>query len=342
MSFSTYLVRRLMHSILVLFGISILVFLIARVLPGDPARVALGPRAPEETVQRWREWMHLDEPLHVQYYYWLANAIHGDLGISLYSRQNVAIDIKTYFPATAELALFAGLIMTVFGVLFGAISARYSNTWVDNIVRIGSYVGVVTPAFIFGILFLLLFGLVLKILPTTGRLGYSTAAPPIITGMVTIDSLITVNFAAFLDALKHLLMPATALALGPMAQEARITRASMSDNLKKDYMLLVSAQGIPERLINFKYLLKPSLIPTVSILGLDFAALLGNAFLVELIFGWPGLSRYGIQTMLLSDLNAITGVVMVLGIVFTTVNILVDIVVAYLDPRIRLTGERLQ
>jgi peptide/nickel transport system permease protein len=166
------------------------------------------------------------------------------------------------------------------------------------------------------------------------------AKPPVITGMIVFDGLITGHFAAVGDALRHLIMPGVALALGGMSQEARITRSAMSDNLKKDYIAAERAQGIPERVINLRYLLKPSLIPTVSILGLDFAALLANAFVVETIFSWPGMSRYGIGAMLSKDLNAIIAVIMVMGVVFIIVNIIVDIVVGLLDPRIRLGAER--
>lgn len=338
MALPAYVVRRLVYSLFILLGLTMFVFVISRVMPNDPARVALGPQAPEKVVQRYREWMHLNEPIPAQYYYWLKNVLSGNLGESIYTRRNVLLDIQDFLPATMELALFSALIMTLFGILLGALSARYANTWVDNLVRMGSYAGVVTPAFIFGIFFLLLFGYVLRILPTMGRLSAGVTDPPVITGMITTDSLITGNFAAFFDALKHLLMPATAMALGGVAQEARITRSSMSDNMLKDYIAVARAQGIPERAITLKYLLKPSLIPTVSILGLDFAALIRNAFLVEIVFGWPGLSRYAIKAMTLTDLNAITGVVLVLGVVFTTVNIIVDVVVAYLDPRIRLGG----
>ncbi len=335
-----FLAKRLVFSVFVLLGLSILIFLISRVLPGDPVRMALGPRAPEWAVQQLREQMHLDEPLPVQYYYWLSGALRGDLGQSLFTRRAVIDDIKEFLPATMELALFAGVIMAVFGILFGAIAGRYSNTWIDNVVRIFSYIGVVTPSFVFAILFLLLFGYLLGWFPTAGRLSPWIQRPPVITGMVTVDSLITGNWAALGDALWHMVLPAVALALGGMAQEARITRATISDNLKKDYIASAKGFGVPERLVMLKYLLKPSLIPTVSILGLDFASLLGNAFLVELIFNWPGFSRYGINAMLRKDLNAIAAVVMVLGVVFVTVNILVDLVVAWLDPRIRLGAER--
>jgi len=340
MRFGIFLLKRLLHSVFVLLGLSILIFIIARVMPGDPARAALGPRAPEWAVERVRESMYLDKPLYAQYYYWLRDALHGDFGESLVTRRDVSTDIKEFLPATMELALFSGVIMAVFGILLGAISARYSNTWIDNVVRIGSYAGVVTPSFVFAVLFLLIFGYVLHILPSIGRLSPGVARPPVITGLITIDGLFTGHFAAVGDTILHLIMPGVALALGGMSQEARITRSSMSDNLRKDYIASERAQGIPERVINLKYLLKPSLIPTVSILGLDFAALLANAFIVELIFNWPGISRYGINAILSKDLNAVIAVIMVMGIVFILVNIIVDLIVAFLDPRIRLGAER--
>jgi len=336
MGFGSFLVRRLLHSIVILIGLSMLIFVISRIMPGDPARLALGARAPEEVVQQWRDWMHLDDPIHVQYYYWIRGALHGQLGQSLWTRRDVSIDIRTFLPATMELVLFSGLIMAVFGILLGALSARYSNTWVDNAVRLGTYFGVATPAFVVAIFLLLLFAYLLRILPSMGRLDPSIVKPPLRTGLLVVDSILAGNGTALLDSLKHLILPAVALALGGMAQEARITRSSMSDNLLKDYIAVERSQRIPPRVINLKYLLKPSLIPTVSILGLDFAAMLSNAFLVELIFGWPGLSRYGVEAMVRKDINAVTGVILVMGVLFITVNIIVDIVVGYLDPRIRL------
>lgn len=340
MSLPAYVVRRLAQSLLILLGLSMLIFLVARIMPGDPARVALGAHAPEETVQRYREWMHYDKPLPVQYYYWLGSLIQGTLGESLITRRNVALDLKAFFPATLELVLFSGLITTVFGILLGAFAARFLNTWIDNVLRVTAYVGVVTPPFIFAILLLLFFGYLLRILPTMGRFSAAVAQPPVVTGMMTIDSLIAGDLRGFFDALKHLLMPALALALGPMSQQARITRASMSDNSRKEYISVARGQGLPERLISTKYLLKPSLIGSVSILGLEFGATLGNAFPVELIFSWPGLSRYGVEAMLHKDLNAITAVVLVIGLVFIVANIVVDLVVVYLDPRIRLEKEK--
>lgn len=335
-----FLAKRLVFSVFVLVGLSILIFTIARVMPGNPARMALGARAPEWAVERLREEMHLNEPLYVQYYYWAKGALHGNFGMSLITRRSVANDIKEFFPASLELALYAGIFMGIIGITLGTISGWYANTWVDNLVRIISYMGIITPSFVFAIFFVLIFSYVLEILPTIGRLTPGVVPPPSITGIITFDALITGRFDVFFDALKHLLLPAISLAMGPLSQEARITRASLVDNVQKDYIASARSCGIPERTIMFKYLLKPSLIPTITIYGLDFASILGNAFLVELIFSWPGISRYGMNAMLQKDLNAIAAVVLVLGLVFIIANIVVDLTVGYLDPRIGLGTER--
>ncbi|MBC8264774.1 MAG: ABC transporter permease [Anaerolineales bacterium] len=336
----TFIIRRLVHSIFVLLGLSVVIFIISRIMPGDPARMAVGARAPQWVVDNLREQMHLEDPLYAQYFYWLRDALRGDFGISLVTRRPVADDIKEVFPATLELTLFAGVIMGGAGIALGTLSARHKDKWIDNVLRVISYLGVVTPSFVFAILFLLLFGMGLNWMPTMGRISADISRPPSITGLITIDSLLAGNPRAFLDALWHLVLPGLALAMGGLAQEARITRSTMSDNLTKDYIASARSLGIPERVVMRRFLLKPSLIPTVSILGLDFAGTMSNAFLVELIFNWPGMSRYGINGMLRKDLNAIAAVIMVLGVVFIIVNIIVDLVVAQLDPRIRLAPGR--
>ncbi|MCG8352517.1 MAG: ABC transporter permease [Chloroflexales bacterium] len=333
----TFIAKRVIHSLFVLLGLSIVIFIISRIIPGDPARIAAGARAPDWVVDNLREQMHLNDPLLVQYGYWLTDALRGDFGLSLVTRRNVASDIVEFFPATFELALYSGLMMAVLGISLGAVSARHKDSWIDNAVRVISYLGVVTPPFVLAIIFLLIFGFVLNWLPTIGRLSEGIAAPPTLTGLYTIDALLTGNLGLFWDALRHLLLPSLALAMGSMAQQARITRSAMSDNLTKDYIAAGRALGVPERVMMNKFLLKPSLIPTISILGLDFAATMSNAFLVELIFNWPGISRYGINAMLRKDLNAIAAVILVLGVVFIIANVVVDMTVARLDPRIRLS-----
>ena len=335
-----FLFRRIIYSIFVLLGLSIVIFIIARIMPGDPARVALGARAPQWVVDRLREHMHLNDSLVVQYGYWLRDAIHGNFGLSLVTQRPVTTDILEFFPASLELVLFAGLLSAVGGIGLGIVSARHKDTWIDNVVRLFSYAGIVTPSFVFAIFFVLIFGWMLNWLPIIGRVSEQVAMPPTITGLVTVDALLAGQFQTFFDAWKHLLLPALALAMGSIAQEARITRSSMADNLSKDYIASARALGVSERDIMNRFLLKPSLIPTVSILGLDIAATFSIAFLVELIFNWPGLARYGMQAMLHKDLNAISAVILVLGAIFITVNIIVDIIVVWLDPRIRLGGER--
>jgi peptide/nickel transport system permease protein len=340
MKIGSFLLRRLLFSIIVLLGLSILIFVIARVIPGDPARMSLGPSAPEETVQRLRQEMYLDKPLPEQYVFWMKGVLTGDFGRSLVSKRAVSADIIEYFPATMELALFAGLLMVVFSIILGTLAAQFRDTLVDGIIRVLSYFGVAIPSFVAAILFMLLFGYVWPVLPAIGRLSSGITPPATITGLLTLDSLIQGNFAAFWNAFLHLILPAVALSLGGLFQEARIARSAMIDNMHKDFLASERGFGIPERVIMFKYLLKPSLIPSVSVMGLDFAALLGNAFLVELIFGWPGISRYGVNAMLNKDLNAISAVILIFGTVFVVVNIIVDLIIAFLDPRMRLSMVR--
>jgi len=339
MRLGPFILRRLAISIFVLFGLSILIFLIARVIPGDPARMALGPRTPVDVVEKLRQKMHLDKSLPQQYGFWLRDIItRGDLGDSLLTRRPVKQDIREFFPATLELVGLTAIFIVVFGISLGVISARYANTWVDKVVRLFSYLGIVTPAFAWAVILMLLFCFVWYLFPSYGRLTEGVIPPVTITGMYTIDSLLNGRLDLFWDAFVHLILPAIALALPPMSQAARLTRSSMADNQNKDYIASMIAYGVPSRIVSRKYLLKPSLISPLTVMGLDIAATFGYAFMVEQIFAFPGLARYGIQVMLNKDVNAIVGVVMVLGVVFIILNLTIDILVSYLDPRIRLLG----
>lgn len=302
MQLRSYIFKRLLLSIFVLVGLSVVIFVISRVVPGDPARIALGPRAPQFAVDALRQEMHLDKPLVTQYVYWVKGVAVWDLGESLTTRRPVTEDVKEFLPATLELALVSAFLVVTLSIFFGTLAARYRDKWIDTLVP--------------------------QVLP-----------PPTITGLVTVDSLLSGNLTAFWDALKHLIVPAFALAMGPMFQEARIVRTAMTDNMGKDYLAAAKGYGIPNRVIMTKYLLKPSLIPAVSVMGLDIASLMSNAFLVEVVFNWPGISRYGMNAMLRKDLNSISAVIIIFGLIFVIVNILVDFVVAYLDPRIRLGGK---
>src|SRR4030065_121944 len=228
------ILRRLAQSVFVIFGLSIVIFVIARIIPGDPARMALGPRASVEVVEMLSKQMHLDRPIAEQYALWLWDAVHGDMGDSLLTRRPVLQDIREFFPATLERAFFPSLFIATLGITLGVLSAMYANTWFDNVVRIISYLGIVTPAFAWAVIFILIFGFFWNIFPTYGRLSESIIPPPWVTGMMTVDSLLAFRPDAFWDALKHLILPAAALAMGPMSQTARITRSSMAENLNKD------------------------------------------------------------------------------------------------------------
>ena len=331
--------KRLLQAIFVIVGISIIIFVLSRIVPGDPAKLALGPRATEAALDALRQEMYLDKPLPLQYVYWAGDVLHGDFGRSLNSKRPVSMDVAQFLPATIELMIFAGVMLVAGSMGLGLLAGKYRDTWVDGLIRVLSYIGIALPAFVVAVLLLLLFGYVWPVLPVLGRLSSGVAAPPTITGLYVLDGLLTGNFKAAGDAVLHLILPAFALALGPIVQDARVLRSALGDNMGKEYMLVSTGYGLPSNLLMRKYLLRPSATPVITVMGLDFASLMGQAFLVEKIFNWPGLSRYGINSMLSKDLNAISAVIIIIGIIFLIVNLVVDLIMAALDPRIRLGGE---
>ena len=321
-------------SILVLIGVSMLVFVIARVIPGDPARIALGPNATAEQIEKLRADLHLDEPIWVQYGFFIRDLAKGDLGTSLYTNRPVMADIAQFLPATLELVLVAGVLMVVIGLPLGILSARYQGRAADNTIRVISLLGVSAPSFVWAVILMLLFAFFLPLFPIAGRIADSYAIAPV-TGFLLIDTLLAADMSAFGNAAWHLVLPAFALALSGIGQAARLTRANMIETYDRPYIEMARSYGFPERRIANRYAFKPSLIPSLTIIGLDFAAMLGNAFLVEAIFAWPGLSRYGVAVILRKDLNAIVGTVLVISAAFLIANIIVDLLVALLNPRIR-------
>ncbi|MEF2071988.1 ABC transporter permease [Consotaella aegiceratis] len=332
------LLHRLGAALIVLIGISMLIFAIARVMPGDPARIALGPNASQAQVEALRKARHLDASLPVQYFEFIKSLAHGDLGRSLYTNRPVATDIAQFLPATLELVLCSGILMVVLGVPLGIVSAHFRGRTPDHLGRLIALLGVCTPAFVWGVILQLVFGYFWEIFPIEGRLLASQAAPATVTGFLLIDTLIAGNVAAFFDAAHHLVLPSLALALSGMGQTARLTRANMGEAYQRPYAEMARAYGFRPWRIATRYVFRPAFIPTLTILGLDFAALLGNAFLVEKVFGWPGLSRYGVDVILRKDLDAIVGTVLIIAATFLIVNIAVDVVVALINPRIRLAG----
>lgn len=328
------LVKRFIHLLLVLIGLSVLIFTMARIIPGDPIRMALGARVPQWVVEQTIEKNHLNDPLYVQFYYWFEGILHGDLGYSWTTRRPVIEDIKAFFPATLELVIYANILILFFGLLFGSLAGFFKNTWKDNLLRMAAYIGVSAPPFIFTISFMIIFGDLLSILPTMGRLSQGVTAPPAITHLFTIDSLLAGDFATFYDAVKHLVIPVVSLSLKPIAQISRITRAGIIQNSEKDYITAAKSYGMSQRLIMSKYLLKPSIIPAIALFGLTSIALFPNAFIIESILNWPGIARYGMITLLNKDLNSIIAVVLLVGVLFVVSNIIIDFCTRLLDPRI--------
>ena len=336
MKLLAYVVKRVFYSLFVLLGLSILIFTLSRVVPGDPARLALGPMAPQWAVDQLREKLHLNDPLPVQYVIWLTNALHGDFGVSIISKRPVMKDFFTFFPASLELVLFSIIFSTFLSIIIGAVAGRNANGLFDNVTRVFSYIGIAVPSFIWAVLALFLFGYLWKVLPTMGQLSVGLPRPPIRTGMMLIDSALIGRWDIFTDHFSHMLLPSLCMSIGRIAQDSKILRAGIVENLKKDYIMSAVSYGIPERRIMLRYLLKPSLIPMVSILGLELAGSLGGSFIIETIFNWPGFGRYGMLAMMNKDLNPILASVTLIGAFIALANIIVDIVIAYLDPRIRV------
>ena len=340
MEFLLFLVRRILWSLLVLVGLSMVIFAIARVVPGDPARMALGPTATQEQVSDLREKLGLNRPIVEQYGLFVAGLAQGDLGRSLLTERPVNDDIRSTFAATFELVLVTITLAFALGVPLGVAAARWKDRWPDNLVRILAIFCAVTPSFFLALLLQILAGYVLHILPTTGRMPHSIDFIADITGLMSIDSLLKGRLDVFGEAFRYLLLPSLALAAATMGQIARITRSSMIDVASQDYIEANRAFGVPEPVRVFKYMLRPSFVPPLTILGLEFASLIGNAFVVELVFAWPGMAAYGIRTILQKDLNAVMGVVMVSGVFFVLVNLVIDVLVGFVDPRIRIRGAR--
>jgi peptide/nickel transport system permease protein len=338
LEFLAYLIKRVLWSFVVLAGLSVVIFTVARAVPGDPARMALGPRASQEQVAQLQERMGLDRPLVEQYGLFVTGLVQGDLGLSLLTERPVADDIRDTFMATFELVAVTILIAFALGVPLGVAAAHWKDRWPDNLVRMFALFSAVAPAFFLALLLQILAGYVWQVLPTNGRLPASIDFVPDLTGMLTIDSILAGRFDVLAAALRHLLLPAIALASTTLGQIALTTRAAMIDTSTQDYIEASRAFGVPERVQVFKYMLRPSFVPPLTIMGLAFASLIGAAFVVELVFSWPGMASYGIRAILQKDLNAVMGVVMVSGVFFVFINLTIDVLMGFVDPRIRIRG----
>ena len=335
-----FLLRRAVGFVSVLLVLSLMIFVLARVVPGDPARMALGPAASQDQVDRMRAQMGLDEPLPVQYVNFLGGAVRGDFGTSLISGRDVTTEVLGLLPATLELVLATLALMLLFGVPLGVLAARYRNRWADTVLRLVSLVGVTMPAFLAAILLQLFAAYFLMDWPILGRLDRSMGMPAGPTGLLTIDGLLLGRPDVTLSALQHLAFPALALSLSGIAQIMRITRSAMIEHQRRDHVQTLRSFGVPGRVVTFRYLLKLSSVAPLTIMGLEFASLIGNAFVVEMVFAWGGFASYGLESILQKDLNAIMAVVMLSGLFFVVANLAIDVLIGVIDPRLRMKGGR--
>lgn len=334
MALYKYFLKRLALTIPTLIGVSIIVFLLIHMIPGDPIDIMLGDRVTEESRILLEERLGLNEPLPVQYWQWLSGAIRGDFGRSIRSNQPVIEEIMERLPATVELTVVALFIAVVFGIIFGVSAARHRNTFIDQSMIGFSLLGVSIPIFWLGMMLIYFFAVVLGWLPVSGRLTMGTGIVHV-TGLYLVDSLLAGNMDAFMDALKHLLLPAFSLATVSLALVVRITRSSMLDVLSEDYIRTARAKGVLERKVIYTHALKNALIPVVTVVGLQLAKLMGGAILTETVFSWPGIGRLLVTSISFRDYPVVQGVVFFVAVAFILINIIVDLFYAYLDPRIR-------
>ncbi len=331
----TLIVRRLVMMVFVLVGISLITFGLSRVIPTDAARLIAGPRASPASLTIIRHEYGLDLPLPEQYMRYMTGIFRLDFGQSFSSKRPVSQDLHDFLPATAELALFALFFAMIGGVLIGVLAAVYQNSWFDQLSRLVAISGLSLPAFWLALLAQLLLYQRLGWLPFGGRLSDGLIAPPTVTGFLTIDSLLVRDGAVFKDAFLHLLMPAFVLGLEPLAVFTRITRTSMLEVMREQYVLAARAKGLRRRLVIWKHSFRNALIPVATMTGLMIGYLLGGSILVETVFAWPGVGRYSARAILSADYNAIMGVTLIMALIFMLSNFLTDLIYARLDPRIK-------
>ncbi len=330
-----YLARRLFLALLATFGVLVIIFFISHVIPGDPVTAILGSQTRQEVIDDLKHRWGLDRPIAEQFVFFLARLARGDLGTSIATKRPVIQDLREFFPATIELATAAILIGVLTGLGVGIISAVARGSWVDHLVRFFSLIGLSMPVFWLGLVLLLVFYFWLGLLPGPGQLDIYLPRPPTVTGLILVDSLLARDFYALRNALNHILLPAVVLGSHALVGIARITRASMLEVLGQEYIKVARAKGLAERTVILRHALKNALLPIVTVVGIYYGGLLEGAVLTETVFAWPGLGRYATSAILSQDFAAIMGVTLLIALVFSGANLLVDLAYGFLNPKIR-------
>jgi peptide/nickel transport system permease protein len=332
-----YILRRLIALIPVLLGVSIIVFGLIRMIPGDPVVVMLGERARPEDVARVRAELGFDRPIFMQYFEWVGRVLQGDFGTSIINRTEVMVELRLRLTATLELVIAGLLIGVAVGVTVGIISALRRNSWIDLTSTAGALIGVSMPIYWLALILIYALAVNRQIFPPSGRLD---AQLDVVrrTGFMLIDTLLMGDPKLFLNAVWHLILPAVVLSTVVMPIMARLTRASMLEVLRQDYVRTAEAKGLRRRTVVIQHALKNALLPIVTVVGLQLGALLGGALLTETIFSWPGMGLWTYRAILSRDYPIVQAAVLVSATIYVVVNLLVDISYAYLDPRIRYQG----
>ena len=329
-----YAVRRSLTIVPVLLGVSILVFSFIHLIPGDPALTMLGERATPEKVAEVRARLGLDRPIWQQYVLYVGHALRGDLGVSIVRGDPVAGDLLRRFPATVELAVAAIVVAIALGIPIGVASAVYRNSLLDSLARLGALTGVSMPIFWLGLVLAWFFGVQLRILPTGFRLASGSAFVPW-TNFVILDALLQGDWTSLADALRHLVLPALALATIPLAVIARMTRASLLEVLSREYIRTAEAKGLSRRAVILRHALRNALLPVLTVVGLQVGRLLAGAILTETIFSWPGIGLWVYESIESRDYAIVQGVSLFIAVIVVGVNLVTDVLYAAVDPRIK-------
>lgn len=329
-----YFIKRLLLLIPVVLGVSVLVFIIMHVFTTDPSATILGQHASQEQIDALRQQLGLNDPLYIQYLSFIGGILKGNFGTSLITKSSVATEIFSRFPATIELAIISIIVASIVGITLGVLSAVKQNSIIDYICMGTSLVGVSMPIFWLGLILIIVFSVTLGWLPVSGRATIGLE-PSKITGLYLLDSLLSGDITAFFDSLQHLALPVIALSSYSTAIIARMTRSAMLEVLGQDYIRTARSKGLAENIIVKSHGLRNALIPVTTVIGLQLGSLLGGAVLTETVFSWPGIGGYTIDAILKSDFPVVQGAVMIMAIVFVLVNLLVDLLYAFIDPRIK-------
>lgn len=330
-----FILRRLLLLIPILLGLTVIIFMLIRLLPGDPAGAILGERATPESLERVRAALGLDRPLIEQYWEYVSGLARLDLGSSFLSGRDVTTDFMQRFPATIELTVAAMIFALSLGIPLGMLTAKRRGTWIDGTGTALSLIGISIPIFFLGLMLKWMFAIQWPILPDSGRIDLITYYIPRVTNFMTVDAILAGEWGGFMDALRHLILPGVALGTIPLAIIMRITRASVIDVLNEDYVRTANAKGLRSNVVDRRHVLRNALLPVITVIGLQLGLLLGGAILTETIFGWGGVGKWIYDAVVNNDYQVIQSGVLLLAMIFILVNLAVDVGYAYLNPRIR-------